>query len=347
MKIYLDSNKNYYKANMHCHSTNSDGKATPEKLKEEYMKRGYSIIAYTDHEHIIANNHLTDENFVAITSFEMNIGEKTTPWNSFTRQFHRTTHLNLYATTPDNDITICASPEKDKWGSEELRSTVKYDGLHSMRNHTPEAISKIIEFAHEKGFLVCFNHPVWSLDYEADYLNYEGLDFIEIFNTGCDRAGLYAYDQMIDVMVKHGKMVGCFAADDNHNGKGFDAYNCDSFGGWIMVNAEKLTYESVIDALKNHNFYASCGPEIYSIIKEGDKVTVKTSPARKISKQTEGRQGGAKIAEPGTTITEATFTLRENEKVFRITVEDEYGYKAYSNPYPAHDEENPYIEPAY
>lgn len=338
MHIYLDNEKKFYKANLHCHSTNSDGRATPEQLKEEYMKQGYSVIAYTDHEHIISNAHLIDENFVAITGFEMNIGEKTTPWNSFTRQFHRTTHLNLYATTPENDITICASPENDKWGSDELRARVKYDGLHSMRDHTPEAVSKIIDYAHEHGFLVCFNHPVWSLDFEADYLHYENLDFVEIFNTGCDRAGLYNYDQMFDVMIKHGKNVACVAADDNHNGKGFDPHSSDSFGGWVMINAEELTYSAIIDALREHKFYASCGPEIYSIVRDGDTVTVKTSPVRRIAKQTEGRQGGAKNAAPGELITEATFSVKENEKVFRITIEDEHGYKAYSQAYPAHDE---------
>jgi 5-hydroxyisourate hydrolase-like protein (transthyretin family) len=337
MKVYLDSTKNFYKANMHCHSTNSDGRATPEKIKEEYMKRGYSVVAYTDHEHIINNSHLIDENFVAITGFEMNIGDKSMKWDPFTRQFYRTTHLNLYATMPDNDVTICASPENDNWGSDELRATVKYDGLYSMRDHNPEAISNIIKFAHEHGFLVCYNHPVWSIEFEADYLNYEDLDFIEIFNTGCDRAGLYGYEQMFDVMVKHGKNVACIAADDNHNGKGFEAHDCDSFGGWIMINADKLNYESIIDALKKHNFYSSCGPEIYSLTRDGNIVTVKTSPVRKISKQTEGRQAEAKISDRGELISEAVFKVKDNEKIFRITLEDEYGYKAYSQAYSAHD----------
>ena len=164
------------------------------------------------------------------------------------------------------------------------------------------------------GFLVCFNHPVWSLDYEADYLNYEGLDFAEIFNTGCDRAGLYAYDQMIDVMVKHGKMVGCFAADDNHNGNGFDTPNCDSFGGWIMINAEKLTYESVIDALKNHNFYASCGPEIYSITKEGDKITVKTSPQERFQSRRRVGKAALKLPSPEPPLLRQRLLLRKTKE---------------------------------
>ena len=47
-KILLDPAKNYFKANLHCHSTKSDGKMTVEELKEHYMADGYSIIAFTD-----------------------------------------------------------------------------------------------------------------------------------------------------------------------------------------------------------------------------------------------------------------------------------------------------------
>ena len=37
--ILLGKYKNYYKANMHCHSNLSDGKLTPEELKEYNHKR--------------------------------------------------------------------------------------------------------------------------------------------------------------------------------------------------------------------------------------------------------------------------------------------------------------------
>lgn len=48
-KILLDSEGNWYKANLHCHCTVSDGEWTAEKIKEEYQKQGYSVIAFTDH----------------------------------------------------------------------------------------------------------------------------------------------------------------------------------------------------------------------------------------------------------------------------------------------------------
>ena len=38
--ILLDDAKPYFKANMHCHSVNSDGKMTPEELKALKVIRG-------------------------------------------------------------------------------------------------------------------------------------------------------------------------------------------------------------------------------------------------------------------------------------------------------------------
>ena len=206
-----------------------------------------------------------------------------------------------------------------------------------MRQYSPEGISAIIKYAHEHGFLVCYNHPVWSNELDGEYLSYDGIDFVEIFNTGCDTHGLGSDEHTFDIMLKQGKHVACIAADDNHNSRGFDAVNCDSFGGWVMINADKLTYADIMDALRAHRFYASCGPEIYSLVREGNVVSVKTSPAKRISKQTDGRQGAMVIAERGEYITEASFEVKENEKFFRITVEDEHGKRAYTQAYETYD----------
>ena len=37
-RILLGKGKNFYKANMHCHSNLSDGKLTPHELKEFYKE---------------------------------------------------------------------------------------------------------------------------------------------------------------------------------------------------------------------------------------------------------------------------------------------------------------------
>ena len=68
-KYLLPESGRFYKANLHCHSTVSDGKFTPEEMKEMYQSAGYSIVAYTDHDVFLTHNHLTDENFLALNGF--------------------------------------------------------------------------------------------------------------------------------------------------------------------------------------------------------------------------------------------------------------------------------------
>ena len=64
MKYLIDERKTQYKANLHCHTVLSDGRWTPEQVKEEYKKHGYSIVAITDHEHLVEHHDLTDENIL-------------------------------------------------------------------------------------------------------------------------------------------------------------------------------------------------------------------------------------------------------------------------------------------
>ena len=69
MKRYLlDPQKNCYKANLHCHSSVSDGRLTPEELKAAYKSLGYSVVAYSEHDIMVQNHHLRDEDFLPLTA---------------------------------------------------------------------------------------------------------------------------------------------------------------------------------------------------------------------------------------------------------------------------------------
>ena len=92
MRQYLLPEKgNFYKANMHMHTTVSDGCWTPEQAKEEYKKRGYSIMAYTDHEVMIPHDELNDENFLTILSTEIAVNA---PWSEKGFWYVPTYHIN-------------------------------------------------------------------------------------------------------------------------------------------------------------------------------------------------------------------------------------------------------------
>ena len=57
-KYLISENGNFYKANLHCQTTISDGRMTPEEVKNLYMKNGYSIVAFTDHDVFIPHPEL-------------------------------------------------------------------------------------------------------------------------------------------------------------------------------------------------------------------------------------------------------------------------------------------------
>ena len=42
----LPTGTTWYRANLHCHTTVSDGHWSPERIKEEYIRAGYSIVAF-------------------------------------------------------------------------------------------------------------------------------------------------------------------------------------------------------------------------------------------------------------------------------------------------------------
>ena len=324
MKILLDQNKPFFKANLHCHSTYSDGKQTVEELKRTYMEKGYSIIAFTDHEHLIDNSRLTDENFLAITACELAIKEFPNQ-STLVNQFMRVCHLNFYALNPHNTLTPCYSSIADHFINDLNRSLIRFDGEYE-RRYSADGINEMIKIGNEQGFIVSYNHPTWSLENATQYLHYENLFAVEIYNHGCTRAGRCTDEHVFDDLLRAGKKVFCTATDDNHS-------PADCFGGWAQINAEKLDYATIMNALQKGDFYASTGPQIFSLILDNDEVEIKTSPCVKISVSTQGRRAQAVCAKEGETVTFARFKLSKADGYFRLRVTDEQGNNAYTQSY--------------
>ena len=92
-KHLLPEGGNFYKSNLHVHTTVSDGEMTPEEIKRIYSEKGYSVVAYTDHEIMVPQPHLTDESFLAITSTEIHVNTR----YDCDFGYVKTYHLNIYS----------------------------------------------------------------------------------------------------------------------------------------------------------------------------------------------------------------------------------------------------------
>ena len=331
MKKHLFPNEGiFYKANLHCHSDLSDGALNPEQLKDLYKSNGYSVLAYTDHDIFIPHNELTDDGFVALNGFELQVnGSNKYPGVANEKKCH----ICFIA----NNQNIKKQPCYDKkyayiGNTLKHRNEVVMDEETSAftREYTPENINKIIKTAREKGFFITYNHPMWSMENYEQYMKYDGMHALEIFNNGTEVLGYNSYgDYIYDDMLRGGKKIFAVAADDNHNKEGVP----DVFGGFVMIKAKNLTYEAITDALFKGNFYASTGPEIYDFYIEDHKLYICCSDAVKISLTTDRRISRCVRSEKFEALNEAVFNIDFECSYFRITIKDTNGNCAYTNAY--------------
>ena len=324
----------FYKANLHCHTTVSDGKRTPEEVKALYLKKGYSIVAYTDHDVFITHNDLTDEKFLALNGFEVEIMNK---YGRGKNPGCGRCDICYIALDKEQDMHPLWHREKYLIGhGREYADQVKFDEelKNYTRSYTTECVSEMMEIGRENRFFTTLNHPTWSLENYTYYSKYHGMHALEIMNGGATSIGFEEYNPRVyDEMLRTGKKLYCIGADDNHNIYDDDSRYSDSGWAWTMIKADKLDYETIAKALENGNFYASEGPEIYELYVEDGKMHIKCSPADRITFNCEKRGAGILLAENGELLTEATFDIRPDWGYFRLTVRDEKGYRACTNAY--------------
>ena len=328
MKIELLSKElNYYKANLHSHSTLSDGSVTPEQMKEGYKAKGYSVLAITDHNVFLPHNDLTEDNFLMLNGLEYNID----PHDGS----HRACHFCAIAKDPQTEIQPLFHREKYcTRAAVESRKFVKYDERlpNYERVYSGEGVSEMMQACRDAGFFVTYNHPVWSMERYSEYMSYDGMHAMEMVNYGSVTCGYPEYNEQIyDDMLTGGKRIFCVATDDNHT------VGRDAFGAFTMIGAKMLTYECIMDALFAGRFYASTGAQISAIYIEDEKIHVEAPACKEIRVFTGFRHFHESARVTGTREDPAVKLVMplpaRRCKYFRAVVTDFEGNKAYSNAY--------------
>ena len=267
MKRLLPQTAKYFRANLHTHTCITDAQPTPEEMKAFYKKRGYQILAITDHNVMMDMSRLSEDGFLMLNGAEFNVNEA-----NFERGHSKSAHLNFIAKRPN----ILWQPFRyhKEWNAAEYLAKAHIDNMS--QEHSVENINAIIKAANDHGYLVMYNHPHWSLhDYE-DYANFKGLWAMEISNYGSASYGDNYSGTIYRDLLNQGNRLFPVGADDSHSERGVG-------GAWIMVGAEKLTYDSVIEALEEGDFYASTGAEIYDLYMEDQKLHFRCSDALSVT----------------------------------------------------------------
>lgn len=337
VKYLLPPVKQQFKANLHTHSRLSDGSLTPAEVKELFHNAGFSIVAMTDHNIVADHSELSDEDFLFLTGGEFNM---TPPeYTQSKGKKGKNYHFCFIAKQPDNLWQPFPMKRIREFTVPYVAKSQPEDMPHA---YDLEQVNAIIARANEKGFLVTYNHPVWSMQDYTDWSGLKGLWAMEVCNAGCIALGLNEHNENVyHTMLRLGMRIVPVCASDMHDPQSKSGYVYYD-KAWCMVCAEKLDYESVIRALEQGDMYASLGPEIHELTMESGVVNIRCSPAVTIQLETHARTQQLAIPKDGAqTIDGAQFDLNgwiQEEKdtpgaFFRITVNGPDGCYAVTRAY--------------
>jgi len=293
-----------YKANLHSHSTNSDGLLSPETMIAEYKKEGYKILAFTEHEVYTNTSEYDSEDFLILPGIERSI------------------QLNQ----EEYHINGIGDPN-----SENLPKHGEF--IEVPKFHDISDVQRIIDELKEADNFVTINHPYWSCNKIQDLVALRNYDAVEVFNFSSEVGiGNGDSETYVDQLLWANQPKFVLATDDNHNLHRYEEGITmrDSFGGWISIVSEEFSKGAIYQALKRGSFYASSGPRIKNYGIRDGKLYVECSPCKKVIFRSFPRRGYTIYGEDSL-LECADYTPRGGEKSFRIVCVDEAGRKAWTN----------------
>ena len=305
MKIqqaFINKDQKFLKGGLHCHTTRSDGRLTPEEVMAYAKTQGYDFMAITDHQIYTLKDYSGDTGVITIPGMEY--GNDLVKGRGF-RCYH----------------TVCLGPTKEDGNG--FDHDQKFDwGFQP----NAEAYQPFLDEIHEKNNLTILAHPIWSQTSAKYFETQKGNFAMEIWNTGSaiggDNDAAYW-----DEILGQGKVWYGVATDDAHS------YN-ELCKGWVMVNAQK-DLNSILNALKNGEFYSSCGPEIYNFYVEDGKAVIECSPVSLVRLHSDMHPVRCVKDENGN-LTRAEFDVANfwagPYDYVRISITDKDGKKAWTNP---------------
>lgn len=298
--------RRWFKGNTHTHSLNSDGDSTPEAVARWYREHGYQFVVFTDHEFITPVAGLN-----AVVGAEGKF--LVLPGQEVTGRFN---NIPVHA----NGLGL---------------STVVMPRTGSS---TLDVLQKDVAAIREAGGLPQINHPNygWALT-GADLSKIEGPVLLEIWNghpqvNNLGGGGVPSAEAMWDEALTAGRRMFAVADDDAHHFKRLDDPSAAAPNrGWIVVRSRDLTQASILDSMRQGDFYASTGVSLSDVQATPSqfKVVVTTTTYSKYRIQFIGA-GGKLLAEVHES--PAEYTFKGTEQYVRARIIESNGKMAWTQP---------------
>lgn len=256
----------WYKGNTHTHTTRSDGDSSVEEVVDWYYKQGYNFLALTDHN----KTFLPD----SCRAFNLSANFILLSGNELTHYPHTTALGISVPMHTDSLVSKCANRDV-VWGG--MKDTIDYIRMVQQVQ---------IDGINEQGGLPIVNHPNFFIGIgELELAKLQGVHHMEIYNAhpSCFNFGKpwhHAVEKKWDFILTLGHKLYGIGSDDTHylkeKGRGF----ANPGRAWIMVKAENLNQQEIIQAIREGAFYASTGVEVAYYNVDSTKMSVKIDVAK-------------------------------------------------------------------
>lgn len=257
------------KGNVHTHTNESDGNASPQAVADWYRTRGYDFLIITDH------NKLTNPaEFVSpVDGFLLVPGEELST---------SADHVHVNALGVEGQL-------------DPVPSTTKL-----------EALQKNIDLIVDAGGLAMMNHPNWHYALDVPELaRAQRCSLMEIYNASseCNNEGDATHpsvEKMWDELLTHGIQMYAVADDDAHNYTRSTPDPDNPGLAWIVARVNKLTRQDVLGAIANGDFYSSTGVELRDIRFRGGTLSISVKPEKAKTYTIQFIGPGGKVADEKT-----------------------------------------------
>lgn len=369
----------WWKGNTHTHTLWSDGDAAPELAAAWYRENGYHFLVLSDH-NILSRGEkwfpILDAPRSRLTSERVEqLIARFGPERVEVREVEGRREMRLRTLEelredfeePGAFIFIEGEEITDSFNrlpvhvnGLNLAELVKPQGGESVLDVMQRNLDAVIAhgLSHDRTTLAHVNHPNfgWGVSVD-DIARVRGEKFFEVYNGhrsvrnhgDADHPGTEAmWDIALTMRLTEldlGPLYG-LATDDAHNYHEVHEGHSNPGRGWIMVRAESLDAESILDAMHRGDFYASTGVTLRRIERSTRRLRIHIDAEPGVTYTTRfiGTRPGGPAGEVlhETTANPAIYQFRGDEVYVRAAI---ISSRLHSNPFAQGDHEMAWVQP--
>jgi hypothetical protein len=295
----------WFRGNTHSHTTRSDGDVDPATAAAWYRTHGYQFLVISDH------NSLTNVDSCGVNPADPFI---LIPGEEISDVFGRTpVHLNAIG------ISRVLPPKHGTSISEVLQKNA-------------DAID-------QAGGLAQINHPNWKWSFDDKSIaGVRNVPLLEIYNVNKESnnfaAGGYpGMEEIWDGLLSQGQRIWGVMSDDSHSYTGeFAADRANPGRGWLMVRAESLSAQAILQSLEEGDFYGTTGIVLKDVRPGPLTYAIDIQPWTDAKYTTLFIGKGGRILEADHGLV-ASYTIRGNEGYIRAKIVASTGEFAITQPF--------------